>query len=177
MDDTTASLWDCRWPDPVAIQVAADRILASRSQDDPALNRKLRVYVRPDPPGLVEDPISALLITPWAAERVYWNQPEQTPGIIHAAPLEVNDQGRVAVGQGVMLETSKRTVPVLIAWEPETGHHFIETLLHSVRDYDSAEHVIAALDGEEKVPTAKKSLTQHLDKKVSRRGLFSFLDR
>ncbi len=177
-DDTTASLWDCRWPDPVAVQVAAQRILAERPEDDPMLNRKLRVYVRPDIPGLPEDPISAVLVTPWAVERVYWNPPEQTPNLIHAAPLKVDDAGRVAAGQGVMLETSQKTVPVLIAWEPETGHHFIETLLHQeqIRNYDSPEQAIAAIQGEETPPQAKKSITQHMEKKITRRGLFGFLD-
>jgi hypothetical protein len=177
MDDLTAQLWDCRWPDPVAITVAANRILEERPLADPALNRKLRVYVRPDPPGLPEDPTSVILVTPWGVERIYWNPPERIPAIIHAVPLEVDDEGRVAAGQGVMLETSKRTIPVLIAWEPEAGHHFVETLLHSVRDYDSPEQAIAAIDGEQPPPLAKKSLTQHMGKKISRRGLFGFLDR
>ena len=177
MDDITNQLWDCRWPDPIAIQVAADRILATRPIDDPALNRKMRVYVRPDHPGMPEDPTSAILVTPWAVERVYWNPPEQTPALIHVAPLNVDEEGRIAAGQGVMLETSTRTIPVLIAWEPEAGHHFIETLLHSVRDYESPEQAIAAIQGEEPPPSAKKSLSQHMEKQISRRGLFGFLDR
>jgi hypothetical protein len=177
MDATSAQIWDCRWPDPVAIQVAAGRILEERPIEDPALNRKLPVFVRPDPPGIPEDPISVLLVTPWGVERVYWNPPERVPAIIHAAPLEVDEQGLVKSGQGVMLETSKRTIPVLISWEPEAGHHFIETLLHSVRDYDSPQQAIAAIDGEQPPPPAKKSLTQHMEKKISRRGLFGFLDR
>jgi hypothetical protein len=176
MDDTTQQLWDCRWPDPVAIKVAADRILASRDEDDPALNRKLRVHVEADPPSEAEELTSVLLVTPWAVERIYWTPQWLSPAVIHAAPLEIDENGRVASGQGVLLETSQRTIPVLIAWEPETGHHFIETLLHSLRDYDSIEQVMAGLQDEQKVPITKKSLTQHLDKKVSRRGLFGFLD-
>ncbi|MBF0456226.1 MAG: hypothetical protein HQL72_15590 [Magnetococcales bacterium] len=177
MEDTTAQMWDCRWPDPVAITVATNRMLQARDPDDPALNRKLRVYVRPDPPGIPEDPISVLLVSPWGVERIYWSPPERDPPILHVAPLEVDSAGRIAAGQGVMLETSKRTVPVLIAWEPEPGHHFVETLLHSVRDYDSPEQAIAAIDGEEPPPSPKKSLSQHMEKKISRRGLFGFLDK
>lgn len=177
MEATTNQAWDCRWPDPVAVTVAADRILAQRPLDDPALNRKLRVYVRLDPPGIPEDPISAVLVTPWGVERVYWNPPEQLPEIIHAVPLEINSEGLVAPGQGVLLSTSTRSIPVLTAWEPETGHHFIETLLHSVRDFESPEQAIAAIDGEEPPPPPKKSLTQHMEKKISRRGLFGFLDK
>ncbi|MBF0447339.1 MAG: hypothetical protein HQL67_03975 [Magnetococcales bacterium] len=176
MNKTTAPVWECRWPDPVAIKVATDRILAQRSPDDPALNRKIQVIVRPDPPGLADQPNSALLVTPWGVERIYWSPPQQRPAIIHAAPLELDETGRVQAGQGVLLKSGETTIPVLVAWEPETGHHFVETLLHSVRDYDSAQQAIAAIEGTEPTPDKKKSLSQHMEKKISRRGLFGFLD-
>lgn len=178
MDDTKTPLWDCRWPDPVALQVAAERLLQQRDPEDPGLNRKVSVLVRPDPPEGPDEVVSVLLASPWAVERIYWSAPPgQPPPILHAAPLDVDQEGRVAAGQGVMLELERRTVPVLIAWEPETGHHFVETLCHSVRDFHSSEEALQAVQDDRPPPIFKKSLSQHMEKKISRRGLFGFLDR
>ncbi|MBF0420515.1 MAG: hypothetical protein HQL78_10155 [Magnetococcales bacterium] len=169
--------WDCRWPDPVALKVATDRILAARPEDDPDLNRRLAVTVRMEVPGQDGDPVSAILVTPWAVERVFWhfNGSSATPPIRFASELEFDLQGRVAAGQGVILETSQRTYPVVIAWEPETGHHFVQTLLHEVHAFHSVEKAIqSALSGNTpRGRITQASMAATLDKEVSRRGLFS----
>ncbi|MBF0423040.1 MAG: hypothetical protein HQL73_08610 [Magnetococcales bacterium] len=167
-----ANRWDCRWPDPVALKVATDRIFGAMAVDDPSLNRRLGIIVRMEPPMLDSDPVSAILVTPWAVERVFWhnNREQKDPPILHAGELETTPDGRVAAGQGVVLETSQRTFPVVIAWEPETGHHFVQTLLHEVHEFNSVEAAIrAAFAGK-----TRPRLTQvTLNKEVSRRGLFS----
>ncbi|MEO5348168.1 MAG: hypothetical protein H7836_00755 [Magnetococcus sp. YQC-3] len=165
--------WDCRWPDPVALQVASERILQSRPADDPSLNRRLAIRVQMDPPDQPTDPIRALLVTPWAVERIYWNNTAQpTPPIRHALPLTADSQGRVMAGLGVILEYATHKVPVLIAWEPEVGHHFVETLLPSVRDCGSVEEAIAVALGRKPLYPPKRSVTDHLSVPVSRRNLF-----
>lgn len=168
-----ARCWDCRWPDPVALKVATDRILSSRPLDDPGLNRILGVFVRMEPPNDAGGPVSAILVTPWAVERIYWHhyQPNTTPPITHAAKLELDGAGRVAAGQGVLFQTKERTLPVIIGWEPETGHYFIETLLHQVYDYRSANDAINAALGVRPISLGKKSLDDRLNDKVSRRGI------
>ncbi|MBF0132861.1 MAG: hypothetical protein HQL75_09790 [Magnetococcales bacterium] len=168
------SQWDCRWPDPVALKVANDRLLASLSPDDPSLNRTLGVTVRMEPPDHPNDPVSALLVSPWAVERVFWHhgQPGSPPPIIHVAELELDAHGRVAAGQGVILETQERTVPVVIGWEPETGHHFVHTLLHRVHDFDTVDAAINEALGVHPLAPTHRSLSGHMQKKISRRGLF-----
>ncbi|HIJ84817.1 MAG: hypothetical protein HW380_2904 [Magnetococcales bacterium] len=169
---TQASNWDCRWPDPVALKVATDRLLAGRPPDDPSLNRSLGVTIRMEPPEDPQNPISALLVSPWAVERVFWHhQPNTLPPIIHAADLELDPQGRVTSGQGVILETKNRTFPVVIHWEPETGHHFIQTLLPQVLDMRTLDEAIRHALGTHSGSLPQSSLSNHLHKKVSRRGL------
>lgn len=167
------SQWDCRWPDPVALKVATDRLLAGLSPDDPSLNRALGVTVRMEPPDDPNDPVSALLVSPWAVERVFWHrvQTGSPPPLIHVAELELDAHGRVAAGQGVILETRERTVPVVIGWEPETGHHFVHTLLHRVSDIDTADAAINEALGIHPLAPTHRSISGHMQKKVSRRGL------
>ena len=165
--------WDCRWPDPVALQVASERILQSRPADDPSLNRRLTVRVQMIPPDLPIDPVRALLVTPWAVERIYWNNTAHpTPPIRHAVPLTADDQGRVKAGLGVILEYAAHKVPVLTAWEPEVGHHFVETLLPSVKDFGSVEEALAVALGHKPLYPPKRSVTDHLSAPLSRRNLF-----
>ena len=165
-------LWDFRWPDPIALTVAAERIVQSRSSTDSTLNHRLGVRVQLEPHDQPEVPLRALLVSPWAVEWVYWNHPtQQTPPIRHAAPLSMDADGRVEAGLGIILEWADRLIPVLTAWEPEVGHHFIETLLHSVQNLGSVEEAIAvALGGKPPYPL-KQSVTDHLSVSVSRRNL------
>ncbi|MBF0109674.1 MAG: hypothetical protein HQL76_10905 [Magnetococcales bacterium] len=166
--------WDCRWPDPVALKVASDRLLAGRPIDDPTLNRRLGVTVRMESPGDGDDPVHAILVTPWAVERVFWhlNQPGSIPPVRYAAELDLDTEGRIAAGQGVILETRERTYPVVIAWEPETGHHFIQTLLHQVLEFRSVDEAIGEALGVHHLARDRRSLTDQLQRKVSRRGMF-----
>lgn len=170
-----AHAWDCRWPDPVALKVATDRILAGRPEDDPDLNRRLQVTVRMEGPGQDGDPVSAILVTPWAVERVFWHFNGSIPAIRYASELEYDLQGRVAPGQGVILETSERTYPVVIAWEPETGHHFVQTLVHQVHEFSTVDAAVqAALVGKKpRGGMTQASVAATLDREVSRRGLFN----
>lgn len=164
--------WDCRWPDPVALTVATERILQSRPQTDPNLNRRLSIRVQMDLPDDPSVPIRALLVSPWAVERIYWNNPAQHhPPIRHALPLTADAQGRVAAGIGVILEFVEQLIPVLTAWEPEVGHHLVETLLPSVQDISSVEEAIAIALGQPHRYPPKQSLTDHLSHTVSRRNL------
>ena len=170
------ALWDCRWPDAIALRVATERLLLARGESDPALNQNLPIRVHMDPPENPEDPMRAILVTPWAVERIYWSNPAKgPPPIRHAAALERDQTGRAATGQGVLLETEERQIPVQIAWEPETGHHFVETVLHSVRDFDTPDEAIATALGTQPPPKTKQSLSNHLQKKMSRRRLLGLL--
>ncbi|WP_130469912.1 hypothetical protein [Candidatus Magnetaquicoccus inordinatus] len=168
--------WEWRWPDPVALQVASERILQSRAPDDPNLNRQLKIRVQMESTQHPEAPISALLVTPWAVERIFWHNPhnQPTPPIRHAMPLTSDDEGRVAAGQGVLLEYIDRLVPVLTAWEPEVGHHFIEILLSSTHDLDNPEEAIALALGKKPPTRSKQSVAEHLNKTVSRRNLLGW---
>lgn len=170
--------WDCRWPDPVALQVASERILQSRAPDDPNLNRRLTIRVQMVPPELPTEPTRALLVTPWAVERIYWHNTAQAdPPVRHAAPLTPDAEGRVAAGLGVILEYATLRVPVLTAWEPEVGHHFVETLLPSVRDCLSGDEALAIALGQKPLYPPKRSVTDHLTRPVSRRSLFGIFGR
>ncbi|MBF0184600.1 MAG: [NiFe]-hydrogenase assembly chaperone HybE [Magnetococcales bacterium] len=163
--------WECRWPDPVGLKVACERILQSRPADDPTLNRRMNIRVQMEN-SFPNAPIPALLVTPWAVERVFWHdmsRPE--PPIRHAMPLTADPDGRVAAGQGVLLEYPNRLVPVLTAWEPEVGHHFIEILMNSTRDLDSFEEAIAVVSGKKATSRANQSVADHLNKSISRRNL------
>lgn len=168
--------WDCRWPDPVALKVATDRLLASRSAEDHHLNRRLGVTVRLESPNDPEDPVSALLVSPWAVERVFWhhNTPGSSPPIMYAFDLELDATGRVVAGQGVIFKTRERTWPVVIGWEPEIGHHFVHTLLHQVDHLNSVDEAISEALGVHHLAASKRSLSDHLQKKVSRRSMFGF---
>lgn len=171
------TFWDCRWPDPVAIQVATKRILAARPPDDPALNRRLSVVIHMDPPQESDNHAQAILVTPWAVERIHWHTNSQRPPAIkHATPLETDGEGRVAAGQGVILKTGETTVPVLIAWEPETGHHFVETLLHSVHEFITSEQAMAAALGQLS-RQHKRSFSERMDRPIRRRDLFNLFGR
>ncbi|MEO5377603.1 MAG: hypothetical protein H7832_07460 [Magnetococcus sp. DMHC-6] len=163
--------WDCRWPDPVALQVAAERVLATLSPNHPDINPQLWVQARLTPPR--DELPSAILITPWAVERIYWHLPGTLPSIQSATPLQVDEAGRVAKGQGVILRGKEKTIPVLIAWEPETGHHFVQTILHQVTHLNSNESAMAAALAQENpgihVP---RSVSSRLEQPMDRRGLF-----
>ena len=174
-DPTPGPRWDCRWPDAMALQVACDRILSDRSPDDPALNRRLPVTVRMDPLPHADDPVRAVLVTPWGVEYVYWpHTGRASPDVLHAVELETDAEGRVASGIGLLLETRQRQIPVVTVWEPETGHYFVETLLHSVRDFNSVDDALATALGRRPPPAPKTSLSGHLKKTLSRRGLLGF---
>ncbi len=173
--DFPEPIWDCRWPDTMALQVATDRILRSRPLDDPGFNRHLPITVRMDPTPYPDDPTRALLVAPWGVERIYWTPPDSgPPPILHVAELETDGQGRVASGIGVLLETEERQIPVITAWEPETGHYFLETLLHSVRNFNNVETALATALGRKPPPAPKSSLSDHLKKNMSRRNLLGF---
>ncbi|MBF0095899.1 MAG: hypothetical protein HQM04_03590 [Magnetococcales bacterium] len=170
MDDPPR--WECRWPDPVALKVASERILQSRPHDDPQLNRRLPIRVQMEDGSPSNPLISALLVTPWAVERIFWSHPGlPTPPIRHAMPLTADSHGRVATGQGVLLQTPARQIPVLTAWEPEVGHHFIEILLTSTHDIDNPEEAMAIALGKKPPTPPKQSLGDHLNKSISRRNL------
>ena len=112
-----------------------------------------------------------MLVTPWRVERVYWSNPTLgDPPVQHAAPLEVDAAGRVVAGLGLLLKSEGERIPVLTAWEPEVGHHFVETLLHSVHDFSTAEEAINAALGNKGKLHPKRSVADHLNKKVSRRN-------
>lgn len=176
MDSEQKPIWDCRWPDPVGLKVAADRTLRNYSPDDPGLNHRLGIRVQMDLPKEADGPVRAILVSPWAVERIHWCNPSRgDPPILHASPLELDSDGRVQAGIGVLLECQGRRIPVLTAWEPELGHHFIETLLHTVRDFSSPEEAIATALGHQETPLPKRSVSDHMNRKVSRRSLFGFL--
>ncbi|MEO5341230.1 MAG: hypothetical protein H7837_12065 [Magnetococcus sp. MYC-9] len=171
--------WDCRWPDPIALTVATERIARGCAPEDPRYNRRLGIRVQLDPHD--EQPtvaLRALLVTPWAVERVYWHDPNQAaPPIRHAFPLTADMEGRVAAGLGVILSWAGQQIPVLTAWEPEVGHHFVETLLPSVQDLGSVEEAIAVALGRKPLFPVKRSVTDHLSSTVSRRNLLGLLGR
>ncbi|MBF0621982.1 MAG: hypothetical protein HQL54_08645 [Magnetococcales bacterium] len=166
--------WDCRWPDPVAIQVAADR-LAHERYNETTFNPKISVIVRMEDSGDTSKLISAILITPWAVERIFWNNPaEPLPFIESAYPLSKDESGLIESGQGCLLIDETRKIPVTVAWEPEPGHHFIETLLPSVMAFNTAEEAFNAALNRKAPRIPGQSLSAHLKKPVSRRGLLRF---
>ncbi|MBF0459962.1 MAG: hypothetical protein HQL87_01055 [Magnetococcales bacterium] len=169
--------WECRWPDLVALQVATARLLRDRTTD-PSLNPRLGIRVQRDPSDHPQAPIRALLVTPWAVERVYWNNPaRQNPPVRHTIPLLADAHGRVAAGIGVILEYRATDIPVRTAWEPETGHYFVETLLPAVQDLGSVEEAIAVALGRKPLYLPKQSLTDHLSLPVNRRHLLGLWHR
>ena len=163
--------WDCRWPDPIALKVATDRILRARPPQDPALNRRLPIRVHIVPPKNPETAIHAILVTPWAVERVYWSNSFEEPVIQHPLPLRLNDEGKVVAGIGILLKYEDIFIPVLTAWEPEIGHHFIEILLHSVHSFSTTDEALAVALGNSVELSHKHSISDHLNQKVSRRNL------
>ncbi len=170
--------WECRWPDPIALTVASERILQGRPPEDPNLNRRLSIRVQMDPPNHPTAPMRALLVTPWAVERVYWHNPAQpNPPLRHATPLTRDAEGRVAAGLGVLLEYLEELIPVLTAWEPEVGHHFVETLLPSVEGFGSVDEAIAIALGRKPTYPLKRSVTDQLNLSVSRRNLLGIFHR
>ncbi|MEG3638423.1 hypothetical protein [Magnetococcus sp. PR-3] len=177
MHDQDPPMWDCRWPDPVALKVANDRIAHSLDSARPGINAALEVMVELESAARDDGLASALLVTPWAIERVYWLGPGQiNPPIQSAVPLEGDHSGRVAGGQGALLETGSGTKPVIIGWEAETGHHFVETIIREVQNYLNSMDAMAAAKAVGSTapnPKIKKSMTTHLEKPVSRRGLFN----
>lgn len=167
------SPWDLRWPDPIAVQVAAQRLLEGSARTD--LNRELPILARMEGELDPSQGSRCLLVTPWAVERVHWVNPGlEAPPIQSAYPLELDASGRVASGQGVLL-LWERPTPVLISWEPETGHTFVEVLLAPVIGYAHAEEVLDAALGQTPARPPKQALSDHLERPVSRRGMFSFL--
>jgi hypothetical protein len=185
-----ATAWDCRWPDPVALQVASLRLLDEAVQRHlEGLNPRIQVTVRLLPPA--DEPWTcAMLATPWAVEKIYWKAPsclvESLP-VRSAFPLALDEHGRVGAGQGVLLVPSSvpdaRAIPVLIAWEPETGHYFVESLRRDVAGYRSAGEALAGVlpaPGPEHAGQAGRSGEQGMDwarvlhNPVSRRSLLTF---
>ncbi|MBF0309057.1 MAG: hypothetical protein HQL56_05990 [Magnetococcales bacterium] len=177
MSDNSATLpsWDVRWPDPVAIQVAAARLMAAQAENS-ALNRALGIHLHMEE-GSFEDPYSTgILVTPWAVERIFWiNPPRREPSLQSAMPLTIDDKGRVAPGQGVILQESSRRIGVLTAWEPETGHYFVETLLPSTLPFRSCQEALQAALGAPAPQPPRQSLSTQLETACSRRSLFGFL--
>lgn len=171
-------VWECRWPDPVALKVATDRLLRARSAEDATLNHALTIRVHMAPSKDPAAPVRAILVTPWGVEHVYWSPSVLgAPPVQHAVPLEGDDSGRVATGIGLLLEYEGACVPVLTAWEPEVGHYFVETLFHTVQQFSTTEEAISAALGETSVPPPKRSMADHLNRKVSRRNLLDIFRR
>ncbi|MBF0627530.1 MAG: hypothetical protein HQL91_04840 [Magnetococcales bacterium] len=171
------AVWDCRWPDPVALKVSATRILRTLPENDPALNRRLAITVEMELNDDYSGEIRALLVTPWAVERIHWHTPGlgSIPRIRHAMDLEVDDAGRVAAGQGVLLECDDgRLVPVVIAWEPETGHYFVEALLHHTEGLATAREALDVALGKPLPQPVRQSVSSSMNRTVSRRGLLKF---
>ncbi|MBF0271264.1 MAG: hypothetical protein HQL98_04175 [Magnetococcales bacterium] len=176
----TPPVWDCRWPDPVALKVSATRILRDLPEESPELNRNLAITVEMELNDDYSGEIRALMVTPWAVERIHWHSSHQgsEPPIRHAMGLETDDTGRVAAGQGVLLELEGgKLVPVVIAWEPETGHYFVETLMHHTQGYDTARSALEAALGKAPDPSATQSISSTMNRSVSRRGLLKFWRR
>jgi hypothetical protein len=172
-----APIWDCRWPDPVALKVSATRILRTLPENDPAINRKLTITVEMELNDDYSGEVRALLVTPWAVERIHWHSPTQgtTPPIRFAMPLEQDADHRVAAGQGVLLELEGgELVPVVTAWEPETGHYFVETLLHHTQEFDTAQTALEVALGKPMSTPPKRSISATMNRSVSRRGLLKF---
>ncbi|MBF0341190.1 MAG: hypothetical protein HQL95_09560 [Magnetococcales bacterium] len=176
--NSAGPVWDCRWPDPVAIKVSATRILRTLPEDSPELNPRLAITVEMEMSEDLHGEVTALLVTPWAVERIHWHPAHLgvDPPVRHAIPLEVNASGRVAAGQGVLLELDggNRLLPVVIAWEPETGHYFVETLLHHTQGYDTARSALDAALGKPLSRPVTQSITSTMHREVSRRGLLKF---
>ncbi|MBF0141954.1 MAG: hypothetical protein HQL57_02360 [Magnetococcales bacterium] len=170
--------WDLRWPDPVAIKVAGERLLPEVEKSGRELNWRLPVVVQMEfPPDSTALP-RGLLVSPWGVERIYWGRPGKgTPPVRSALPLEPDEAGRVARGQGVLLTTETGERPVVIAWEPETGHHFVESLLSSVVCVLSVEEAIQRALGEAGPPAPARSISSHLERPVGRRALFQLFRR
>lgn len=174
------SPWDCRWPDPIALQVAAQRILEGLPPERPGLNRRLAITVRlevaPGDPGRPR----ALLVTPWAVERVHWAPPGSTDPPLRSAYTPARDaNGRIAAGQGMLLEGEGGMIPVVVAWHPETGHYFVERLIPSVLPFDTREEALAAVahTGAAAARPAHRTLEGTLERPTSRRGLLGLLRR
>lgn len=163
-------MWDFRWPDPVAMQVAATRLLGDRQNESLNLGIGIRAQLEGD--LAFEECTRGLLVSPWAVERLFWCSPGiQRPPMQSAYELTINEQGWFAAGQGVIL-LLERQIPVLTAWEYETGHYFVQTLLAPVTSFRSADEAMAAALG---TPlAAAPTLKQTLDQPVSRRHLFAF---
>ncbi|MGN7611308.1 hypothetical protein ACQZV8_04390 [Magnetococcales bacterium HHB-1] len=176
------TLWDCRWPDPVALQVASERILQELPSDHSEVNPRLSVVVQMEPlPTHHEDaPPRALLVTPWAVERVYWNPPGHTeaPPIHSAYPLACDEFGQVEKNQGALLEVEEgKRLPVMISWEPETGHTFNQTLIENVHPFLSSEEALRAAIHTADPKKPSQSVSNHLKKTVDRRAFFSLFRR
>ncbi|MBF0163129.1 MAG: hypothetical protein HQM01_01280 [Magnetococcales bacterium] len=170
-------VWDCRWPDPVALKVSATRILRQMPEKSPELNHNLIITVEMELNDDFTGEFRALLVTPWAVERIFWHSPTlgTAPPVKHAMRLETDESGRVAAGQGVLLEVEvDRLVPVVIAWEPETGHYFVETLLHHTQGFDTAQSALDTALGRTQARMGPQSVTAVMNRTVSRRGLLKF---
>ncbi|MBF0624141.1 MAG: hypothetical protein HQL82_04980 [Magnetococcales bacterium] len=181
MDPDESPRWDCRWPDPVALKVAMERFLLELGTNPDAvgdLHPTMPILVRMETDVGAAGMTTALLVTPWGVERVYWHRRDQgAPPVESAIPLDGDAQGLVDKDQGVLLALGDRLQPALTAWEPETGHYFVETLLHSVRDLNTAEQALAVATGLQPPPPPGRSLTGHMQQPVSRRDLFDLFRR
>ncbi|MBF0158276.1 MAG: hypothetical protein HQL58_02015 [Magnetococcales bacterium] len=174
MSDLSSPSWDFRWPDPVASRVASERLLEAMPPDQAGLNHRIMVTIRLETDGDRDVVTSALLATPWAVERIYWKAPmfEGTMPIASAMPLEADETGRVAAKQGVILTLQQRRIPVLTAWEPETGHYLVEVLESPVLEYAHAEAALAAV-GVNPLSQPPRHWSQQIQKPVSRRSLIT----
>ncbi|MBF0322991.1 MAG: hypothetical protein HQL62_08650, partial [Magnetococcales bacterium] len=141
------------------------------------LNLRLPVVTRMESAPDSDELARALLVSPWGVERIYWHPPNRPTDlwIVSAYPPEGDADGKVAKGQGLLLRVQGNLKPVLVGLEPETGHYFVETLLHSVQEFDTIEEAFAAARamGPSQHPGAR-SVSDRLQRPVSRRQMFGF---
>lgn len=171
---TSPGVWDWRWPDPVALKVAAERLLRALPPSRPDLNPRIPIWVQMLTAVTPEAAwVQAVLLSPWAAEKVYWPPPgSDMPPIQSAFPLECDDSGRILSGQGVLLTWDRFVHPVVINWEPETGHYFTESLIQPVERFISLDQLLRAAIGLASPTGPKPTLITRLSQPVSRRRLF-----
>ena len=94
-----------------------------------------------------------------------------------ASPLATDAAGRIQSGIALLLACEGKQLPVLTAWEPEVGHHFIETLLHTVQPFATAEEAMAAATGKDRETPPTRSIADHLNRRVDRRALLGIFRR
>ncbi|MEO5366727.1 MAG: hypothetical protein H7831_10300 [Magnetococcus sp. WYHC-3] len=173
----SATAWDLRWPDPVALQVASERQRETCNDARPGVNMALPVLVQVEQPFIGSGWARFLLASPWGVACVWYPNPAQTEAVPvrSAFPLNVGPEGRVLPGQGVLLDTAPgQTIPALTAWAPETGHHFVQLLIRNMEGFSTAPQALeAARKLQNQTPERPVALSRRMEKPVSRRGLLS----